>query len=239
MAVTVRDITGIPGMPLRLLAGAGHTDRPIRWVHASELEDPTPWLKGGELLLTTGMGAGTTPAKQRAYIKRLAEAGVAGLGFGLGFSHEKTPKPLIAAAEAVDFPLFEVPFPVPFIAITEAIFTRILAEQYDTLQRAVDAEHVITRAVLEGKGVEGIAEALADVTKGWVLLLDLHGLPLAATGRAAQLRVDRVWDELKGSRPESTSAIVRRTRSPTWCPCESLISLKRSRSRKMTPNSCP
>ena len=205
MAVTVKDITAIPGMPLKLLAGGGQATRPIRWVHASELEDPTPWLKGDELILTTGMGVGTTAAKQRAYIKRLSQAGVAGLGVGLGFSHERMPKALIAAAEQLDFPLFEVPFPVPFIAITEAIFTRILAEQYETLQRAVDAEHVLTRAVLEGKGVEGIAESLGTVVKGWVLLLDLHGRPLAATSRPAQLRVDRIWDELKDSRPEATS----------------------------------
>ncbi len=62
--------------------------------------------------------------------------------------------------ETAELPLFEVPYPVPFIAITEAIFTRILAEQYDTLQRAVDAEHALTRAVMEGTGVEGIAASL-------------------------------------------------------------------------------
>ena len=208
MAVTVKDITAIPGMPLRLLAGGSHATRPIRWVHASELEDPTPWLKGDELILTTGMGVGATPAKQRAYIKRLSQAGVAGLGVGLGFSLEKMPKALITAAEQLDLPLFEVPFPVPFIAITEAIFTRILAEQYETLQRAVDAEHVLTRAVLEGKGVEGIAESLASVTKGWTLLLDLHGQPLAATSRAAKLRAERIWAELQESRPESSFSIT-------------------------------
>ena len=60
MAVTVGDLMGNPGMPLRLLAGEGHAGQPIRWVHASELEDPTPWLKGGEVILTTGMGIGTT-----------------------------------------------------------------------------------------------------------------------------------------------------------------------------------
>ena len=27
----------------------------MRWVHSSELLDPTPWLSGGELLLTTGL----------------------------------------------------------------------------------------------------------------------------------------------------------------------------------------
>jgi len=205
MTVAVRDIVAIPGMALRLLAGEQHADRPIRWVHASELEDPTPWLQGGELILTTGMGLGGSAATQRAYLKRLIEAGVAGLGFGLGFGHDKTPRALITTATQADFPLFEVPYPVPFIAITEAIFTRLLAEQFDTLQRAVDAEHVLTRAVLEGRGVDGIATSLADVTKGWALLLDLHGIPVAATSRAASLRQERIWDELRESRPESAS----------------------------------
>lgn len=208
MAVTVKDIVAIPGMPLRLLAGEEETDRPIRWVHVSELEDPTPWLKGGELILTTGLGIGSTPAKQRAYIKRLADAGLTGLGFGLGFTHDKTPRPLITAASQAAFPLFEVPYPVPFIAITEAIFTRIVAEQFDTLRRAVDAEHVLTRAVMDGSGTEGIARSLAGVTKGWVLLLDLHGLPIASTGRAAATRAERVWEELRARRPDGTSFSV-------------------------------
>jgi purine catabolism regulator len=208
MAVTVQDIVAIAGMPLRLLAGEAHTGRPIRWVHVSELEDPTPWLKGGELILTTGLGIGGTPAKHRAYVKRLADAGLTGLGFGLGFTHDRTPRSLITAAEQAGFPLFEVPYPVPFIAITEAVFTRIVAEQYDTLQRAVDAEHVLTRAVMEGSGTEGIARSLADVTKGWALLLDLHGLPIASTGRAATLRAERVWEELRTRRPDGTSFSV-------------------------------
>ena len=131
---------------------------------------------------------------------------MAGLGFGLGFGHEKTPRALVTAAEAADFPLFEVPYPVPFIAITEAVFTRIVAEQYDTLQRAVDAEHVLTRAVMEGAGVEGIAASLADVTNGWALLLDLHGMPLAATDPDAQARRERtLWTRSATSRPEAAT----------------------------------
>jgi len=204
MALTVRDILGVPGLALRLVAGEASVDRPIRWVHASELEDPTPWLKGGELLLTTGRGIGSTPAKHRAYVTRLADAGLAGLGFGLGFGYERIPKALVTAAEQAGFPLFEVPYPVPFIAITEAVSTRLIAEQYDTLQRAVEAEHVLTRSVMEGGGVEGIATSLAKVTGGWALLLDLHGVPLAATSPAARQRAQRVWDELRTSRPDGT-----------------------------------
>lgn len=204
MPITVRDILSVPGLALRFVAGEESVNRPIRWVHISELEDPTPWLKGGELLLTTGTGVGTTPAKQRAYVARLHEAGLAGLGFGLGFGHEKVPRALVTAAERVGFPMFEVPYPVPFIAITEAVFTRLLSEQYEVLQRAVDAEHELTRAVMDGGGVEGIAASLARVTGGWALLLDLHGMPLAATAATARQRAPRIWEELRGSRPDGT-----------------------------------
>jgi purine catabolism regulator len=111
---------------------------------------------------------------------------------------------VLVEAEACEFPLFEVPYPTPFIAITEAVFTRILAEQYETLQRAVDAQHVLTRAVMNGEGIDGVASSVASVTKGWALLLDLHGLPMAATSKEAESRAERVWDELGSSRPEGT-----------------------------------
>jgi len=205
VALTVRDIVDIPGMPLRLLTDPGRADRPIRWVHASELEDPTPWLRGGELILTTGMGVGTTATKHRAYVRRLVEAGVAGFGFGLGFGFDATPKALVAEAVKLDLPVFEVPYPVPFIAITEAVFTKLLAEQYDGLQRAVDAEHVLTRAVLEGRGIQGVADSLGEVIKGWAVLLDLHGMPLASTGRGASIRLERIRDEVRTSRPEGSN----------------------------------
>lgn len=204
MPTTVRDLVAVSGLSLRVVAGAEGLDRPIRWVHSSELEDPTPWLKGGEILLTTGAGVGSTPAAQRAYLRRLADAGLSGLGFGLGFSHERVPTALVTAANRNDFPLFEVPYPVPFIAITEAVFTRLRTEQHDALQRAFDAERILLRAVLEGGGVEGVADSLAAVTGAWVLVLDLHGAPLAATTAAARRRAVRVWDELRSARPEGT-----------------------------------
>lgn len=204
MSVTVRQLLAIDGLALQLLAGEAATDRDIRWVHTSELEDPTPWLKGGELLLTTGMHVGETPAKQKAYVKRLAAANLAGLGLSAGFTWDRVPKAMVKAAAELDFPLFEVPYPVPFLAITEAMASRILAEQYDVLQRAVDAQHALTRAVLDEEGLQGIADSLAKALKGWTLVLDLHGISLASTSTAASKRAARVWEELQTSRPEGT-----------------------------------
>src|ERR671938_2097933 len=105
-------------LELEPAAGAKSLSNPVRWVHISELEDPTPWLSGGELLLTTGMQL-TDPERQRAYVARLVEHRLAGLGLGTGFAHQRVPEALIAAAEEHGFPLFEVPYEVPFIALTE------------------------------------------------------------------------------------------------------------------------
>ncbi len=202
-AVTVRieEILRIPGLALKLAAGRSGASRPIRWVHVSELEDPTPWLRGGELLLTTGMGLGKTPARQRAYVERLSSAGLAGLGFGVGFSYSKVPKAVSDAADRLGFPLFAVPYPVPFIAITEAVFTRLASEQVEVLQRSMEARDALTRAVLEGAGARGVASVLAESIGGWAVVLDLHGIPLAAAPRSAGGRAPRLWDELRESRP--------------------------------------
>ena len=110
---------------LDLAAGADAAEAPLRWIHISELEDPTPWLSGGELMLTTGIPLDSA-AKQRAYIRLLVEHNLAGLGFGTGFSHKKLPKALLDEAKKRDFPLFEVPYSTPFISITEKAFAKLV-----------------------------------------------------------------------------------------------------------------
>ena len=69
-------------LELEIAAGEAGLDRAVRWVHISELADPTPWLSGGELLLTTGLQLGEDPA---GYVGRLVQHGLTGLGFGVGF----------------------------------------------------------------------------------------------------------------------------------------------------------
>ena len=58
MALSVGDLLKIRAWPLGPVTGRRGLTNAIRWVHVSELEDPTPFLKGGEMLLTTGLGVG-------------------------------------------------------------------------------------------------------------------------------------------------------------------------------------
>ncbi len=134
MELTVESLIGELG--LTLVSGQEAARTHVRFVHSTELADPTPWLKGGELLLSTGLQL-DGPKAQREFIARLVDHEIAGLGFGTGFTHKRIPAALLAAARKHGFPLFEVPYELPFIAITERAFAQLLDERYEMLQRSM------------------------------------------------------------------------------------------------------
>jgi purine catabolism regulator len=143
MELTVESLIGELG--LNLVCGQESAKTHVRWVHSTELPDPTPWLKGGELLLTTGLQLDSQKV-QRELIARLADHHIAGLGFGTGFAHKRLPAALVAAARKREFPLFEVPYELPFIAITERAFEQLVNERYEMLQRSM-AGDVLAEAI--------------------------------------------------------------------------------------------
>ncbi len=166
---------------LEFTAGSARADNPVRWVHISEHEDPTPWLSGGELLLTTGINLGT-PGKQRTYVELLAAEGLAGLGFGVGFDHKRIPKAIVEGAEASELPLFEVPYEMPFIAITERAAARLVNEQFGVLERGVHVHERLERLVIEGHGLDRILASTGAAIGGAAIVLDAHGRELARSG---------------------------------------------------------
>ena len=179
--LTVDSLTSELGLKVAA-GGDGAAEREIRWVHITELLDPTPWLSGGELLLTTGIRL-ENAEKQRKFIRKLADAGVAGLGLGTGFDHDKLPKAMVAEAESAGFPLFEIPYETPFIAITEAAFSRLVNEQYDVLSRGIAVNERLERLVLQGGGLNEVAREIAAAISGSSVVLDGRGEVLASGGR--------------------------------------------------------
>ncbi|WP_067461145.1 PucR family transcriptional regulator [Actinomadura macra] len=194
MPPTLAAVAALPQLGLRPLTGppAGPVpDTPVVWVAVSELEDPTPFLEGGELMLTTGMRL--TPANAAAYVDRLVERGVAALGFAIGVIHPRVPPELLAAARDRDLVLLEVPRPTPFIAIGKAVSRMLAAEWYEDVTRAFQAQRELTRAALTGPAA--LVARLARLLGGWALLLDSsgsvrHAEPASAGDRAESLAGD-------------------------------------------------
>lgn len=198
MPLTVADLLELPGLGLSVVAGRGGLDRPIRWVHTSELPDPTRWLSGGELLLTTGIGMKGSPNHQRAYLKRLAGAGLAGVGLGVGLGLDGVPPPILRAADRADFPVLEVPYPVPFIAIGEAVSSALGEDRMRELEMSEEIHDRLARLATLGSGPADILEEVVAMAPGWVYLFARNGdvVGRAAAGGVSSPDASTVWAKL-------------------------------------------
>ena len=116
----MRDIARDPRLGIEIAVGGPGLDRPVRWAHSTELLDPRPYLRGGELVLTVGAGF-TDTERCAAFVHAVAECQVAGVGLGIGDVHEAPPAALVATSAAAGIPLLLVPPTTPFIEITEIL----------------------------------------------------------------------------------------------------------------------
>src|SRR5688500_17132416 len=103
---------------------------------------------------------------------------------------------MIEVAEELGFPLFEVPYEVPFIAVTEKAATHLVNEHYAVLQRALSAHERLERIVLSERGLDGVVEALSSLIGGPAVIFDSRGAELARSGHRSGLD-DHVVTELR------------------------------------------
>lgn len=203
-------------------AGAGeHPHRPelleapISWVHSSDLDDPTPFLSSGNVLLTDGAQFGFDEAVERynydAYVGRLVDAEIVGLGFATRFLHQGMPPGLAAACERAGLPLIDVPDRVPFIAVIREVADQIAAERSRRMEWSISAHKAISRAALKPTGLRSTLVELERQLSCWVGLFDATGAPLLvplqqpSTDRFAAPVRDEVARALRKGRRSSTS----------------------------------
>ncbi|MEU4011760.1 PucR family transcriptional regulator [Streptomyces pseudogriseolus] len=192
------DLPGLRGGLPEVVACAEGLGRTVRWVHAGEVPHIASLLKGGELLLTTGYGLGTRPADQRAFVRTLAERGIAALVVELGPRFTRLPAALVDAARSAGLPLVQLHREVPFVAVTEEIHTEIVNGHYALLQRAEEVHRRCTEALLGGGGVPQVLEILAGFTGNPVFLETTDGRLLYAAGEGPEgAEPLQVWEGLR------------------------------------------
>ncbi|MFE0353250.1 PucR family transcriptional regulator [Streptomyces nigra] len=210
MPPTLASLVHHSALKLNVRAGADRLDVPVRWAHVSELADPVPYMEGGELLLITALQLDAEdPEAMRRYVRRLAGAGVVGLGFAVGVNYEEIPKALVDAADEEGLPLLEVPRRTPFLAISKAVSAAIAAEQYQAVTAGFAAQRELTRQALTS-GPEGLLAALASQVNGWAALYDASGAVVATAPEWAGRRAARLTADVERlrERPAPASSVV-------------------------------
>lgn len=171
------------------------TARQLTGVHISELEDPTPYLDGGELLLTTGMPLGGNEATTAAYVARLRDRGVHALGIGLGPWLEAVPSYLTDACRQAGIDLLTVPDGVPFQSVSRA-FWRLTArgEQAD-LMSSLGTQTALARAAMRPDATPAVVRGIAQALGGWAAYLPVDAGPETAWPASTQAWLPRLRAE--------------------------------------------
>ncbi|WP_330269221.1 PucR family transcriptional regulator [Streptomyces griseorubiginosus] len=174
--LTVADVLTLPvlsaGQP-QVVTGADLLDRAVRWVHMTELTDPASFLKGGELVLTTGMPLPEEPAGVRRYVNELADIGAAALVIELVRRYHRPPDALVHACEARGLPLVTLAKDVNFLEVTQVVHALILGNQAEEMRRTQRIHEAFTALTLRGAVPEEVVRAAAEMSGHTVVLENL------------------------------------------------------------------
>jgi PucR family transcriptional regulator, purine catabolism regulatory protein len=199
----------------RVVAGASRLDTQVRWVHSVELTDVARLLRGGELVLSTGIALPDDDRQLAAYVGELTGAGIAGLAVELGRRYAQAlPAALVSAATKAELPLIAFEREVPFVEITEAVHARIIDTQLEDLRASERLHEVFTELSVAGASPDEIVRQAATLAGRPVILADLAHRVLAyepvgadparllagfaARSRAVQVRGRTVYDQASG-----------------------------------------
>ena len=207
--VTLEQLCGRLGSELRPAAPGPIGRQQLTGVHISELADPTPYLEGGELLLTTGIPLVGGPAVIRDYVGRLAHKGIAALALGLGAGTDRVDPELVSACSDAALDLLLVPAAVPFLHISRAFWQLVGQREQADLASRLSLQTALARAATRDDPAQAIVTALAQGLGGWAAYLPADGSretiwPRASADIVPQLRAESARFDLVGTYSTAT-----------------------------------
>lgn len=193
---TLTDVLAMPATQLgrpQVVAGHKHLDRLVRWLHVSELSEIQQVLRGGELVLTTGIALADSPEAWESYVAKLVDAGASGVMLELGERFVETPSFLVKSCARQGIPLIVLHRRIEFVRLTEAVHTRILERQMASLRLSDRAQEVFSSLTVGGASVDEILSATARLANSAVVFEDLirHVQAFDAAGRPVDELLDR------------------------------------------------
>ena len=206
--VTVAEILALPvlarGLP-KVVAGQDQLNRPVRWVHITEWENPASALRGGELVLTTGLGF---PTRLDDYAAEIADIGAAAVALELGRCYREVPHDLVTGFRSRGVPLIVLHRGVKFVDVTQEVHAMILTGQVRTLRAAQRVHDTFTALSQRGADPDEVVRAAATMTGRAVVLENLahQALMFAPAERTPEDVLNR-WEQ----RSRATPSPVERT----------------------------
>jgi PucR family transcriptional regulator, purine catabolism regulatory protein len=181
-ALRVSDLLRQVDFGLEAVGGARGLDGPIKGVHLSELEDPTPWMRPRSILLSTGLRFQEYPESGARLIRTLSRANMAALVVALGHYVTAVPQCMTDEADRLGMPLLLAPFDLPFQRIATLVYDVLLSEEMYRLRRTIGVQDHLVGLLLKDRGLERLLESISDLLKATVFLMDASGALVSVAG---------------------------------------------------------
>lgn len=194
MRLTLADVVGEEEFGLALRSGSpAALTRPVEGAETVEVDRPEDLSTPGYIVLTTGVRLRGNPEGQRKLVIEAEARGVAAIGFGVGLGFRSTPRALLDEAGQRDFPVFEVPYDVPFRDIIAYINRSHFSEDFYSLKRTLALQNTLLGALDEARPEQALVNRLATIIGGSVVLYRPDGGVVAAAGDPPVLPI---WEEI-------------------------------------------
>lgn len=171
--LTVKQILQTPGFEgITVLAGEKGLWRPVRTVTIIDAPDAAPYIKGGEIILSTLYIWKDDPQALRSFIEKVYENGSAAMGIKLKRFYSALPEEILQVAHRLDYPIFSYPSHFSFVDIINPVLSRIVNRQADILYRSMEIHRSLTDLSLETGETELIIKKLAEILGNQVAFVD-------------------------------------------------------------------
>ncbi len=183
MKLTVREALAIsPLKKATVLAGERGLDREILNVNIVEVPDTVRWMRGGEIMFSSGFAFGGDGDKGCALISSLWDHKMTALVLKPGIYMARVPEAMIEYAEYLGFPLMELPKDMPFNTCIEAIYALLLDKKVYLFNDGTAAGHFGDTASPVSGEIGNICKILADRIRRPILYLNHSGTVEALIG---------------------------------------------------------
>jgi len=193
MGITVHEALKIGGLRYgKVIAGLNGMNRQIEHVTVLEVPDIIQWLKGGELILTSGFAISKDEGEQITLIRELATKGASALVIKTQRFLDLIPKAMLEAANKYELPLVELEHNISYIDIIRPIITEIITRETASFQRQ------LTEIAIAGGGIEQRLSVLSEHIKNPIAILDKMGNILAESPKP-WFKVTSIIEKIKNS----------------------------------------
>lgn len=174
MKVTIRDIMGLPVFKdAKVIAGHGGMNKDVNSVTVAEVPDAADWLKGGELVVTTGYFIKDNRELQSEWVTDLIRGGASALAIKPDRFLGTTPPHMIEAANEHNFCLIELPNSVTWPTVMESVMSTINDNQNQIIKRTEAIHNKLTEIVLKGYGLPHIAKTISQLVNNIIVVEDI------------------------------------------------------------------